>query len=277
MANTTNFGWETPDDTDLVKDGAAAMRTLGSAIDTSMGDLKGGTTGQFLAKNSNTDMDFVWSTSSGISPTIVDAKGDLIAATAADTVSRLAVGTNGQFLTADSTAATGLAWTTASSGGLTLLSTTSMSGSSSVAISSISQSYKNLQIVVTGVTWNTSDSELRMYFGSSGTNVSSGWASWSSTNPATSAWQNDQIKFTGGNNVSRTYAQNHVINIYNYTSTSKYAFDFSGMAAPTGSTTPSGAHGGGGVNSTSALSTICFETAHGNAFNAGTIKIYGVN
>lgn len=60
MANTTNFGWETPDDTDLVKDGAAAMRTLGNAIDTSLVDLKGGTTGQVLSKNSNTDMDFTW-------------------------------------------------------------------------------------------------------------------------------------------------------------------------------------------------------------------------
>ena len=60
MANTTNFGWETPDDTDLVKDGAAAIRTLGSAIDTSLVDLKGGTTGQVLAKASNTDMDFSW-------------------------------------------------------------------------------------------------------------------------------------------------------------------------------------------------------------------------
>ena len=62
MANTTYFGWETPDDTDLVKDGAAAIRTLGSAIDTSLADLEGGTTGQILAKNSNTDMDFIWVT-----------------------------------------------------------------------------------------------------------------------------------------------------------------------------------------------------------------------
>lgn len=60
MATTTNFGWETPDDTDLVKDGAAAIRTLGSAIDTSLVDLKGGTIGQVLSKNSNTDMDFTW-------------------------------------------------------------------------------------------------------------------------------------------------------------------------------------------------------------------------
>lgn len=60
MATTTNFGWQTPDDTDLVKDGASAIRTLGSAIDTSLVDLKGGTTGQVLSKNSNTDMDFTW-------------------------------------------------------------------------------------------------------------------------------------------------------------------------------------------------------------------------
>jgi hypothetical protein len=60
MANTTNFNWETPDDTDLVKDGAAAIRTLGSSIDTSMSELKGGTTGQLLSKTSNTDMDFTW-------------------------------------------------------------------------------------------------------------------------------------------------------------------------------------------------------------------------
>lgn len=60
MATTTNFNWETPDDTDLVKDGAAAIRTLGSSIDTSFVDLKGGTTGQVLSKASGTDLDFTW-------------------------------------------------------------------------------------------------------------------------------------------------------------------------------------------------------------------------
>ena len=67
--------------------------------------------------------------SNAIQNTIVDAKGDLIGATAADTPARLAVGTNGQVLTADSTAATGLAWATSASGGMTLLSTTTLSGS----------------------------------------------------------------------------------------------------------------------------------------------------
>jgi len=119
MATSPLFGWEEPDDVDLVKDGAAAIRTLGNAIDTSMGDLLGGTTGQVLAKASNTNMDFTWvaqDDSNAIQNAIVDAKGDLIAATAADTPARLAVGTNGQVLTADSTAATGLAWATASAG-----------------------------------------------------------------------------------------------------------------------------------------------------------------
>ena len=62
MATTTNFGWETPDDTDLVKDGAAAIRTALGGVDTSFVDLKGGTTGQLLAKASNTDLDYTWTT-----------------------------------------------------------------------------------------------------------------------------------------------------------------------------------------------------------------------
>jgi hypothetical protein len=62
VATTTNFGWTTPDNTGYVKDGALAIRTLGSAIDTSLVDLKGGTTGQVLKKTSGTDMDFEWGT-----------------------------------------------------------------------------------------------------------------------------------------------------------------------------------------------------------------------
>lgn len=113
MATTTNFGWETPDDTDLVKDGAAAIRTALGGVDTSFIDLKGGTTGQVLAKASNTDLDYSWVTTddaNAIQNAIVDAKGDLIAATANDTPARLAVGTNYAFLQADSTQSTGLKW-----------------------------------------------------------------------------------------------------------------------------------------------------------------------
>lgn len=62
MATTTNYGWETPDDTDLVKDGASAIRTLGSSIDSTFAELKGGTSGQVLTKASSTDNDYVWTT-----------------------------------------------------------------------------------------------------------------------------------------------------------------------------------------------------------------------
>jgi hypothetical protein len=114
MATSPLFGWEEPDDVDLVKDGAAAIRTLGNAIDTSMGDLLGGTTGQVLSKNSNTNMDFTWVTSddaNAIQNTIVDAKGDLISATGSDVPARLAVGANGETLVADSSTSTGLRYT----------------------------------------------------------------------------------------------------------------------------------------------------------------------
>jgi hypothetical protein len=57
---TTNFGWTVPSDTDLVKDGAAAIRTALGGPDTSFVDLKGGTTGQVLSKASSTDLDFTW-------------------------------------------------------------------------------------------------------------------------------------------------------------------------------------------------------------------------
>jgi hypothetical protein len=120
MATTTpNFGWPVPTSTDLVKDGATAIESLGDSIDASLLDLKGGTSGQVLAKNSNTDMDFTWvaqDDSNAIQNAIVDAKGDLIAATAADTPARIGVGANGTVLTADSTAATGLVWAAPASG-----------------------------------------------------------------------------------------------------------------------------------------------------------------
>jgi hypothetical protein len=152
---TTNFGWDIPQSTDLVKDGATAIAALGQDIDTAMVDLKGGTTGQVLAKASGTDLDFSWvaqDDSNAIQNAIVDAKGDLIGATAADTPARLAVGTNGQVLTADSTAATGLAWATpAAGGGMTSIASGSLSGSA-LSLTSISGSYKNLMLVIRNAT-----------------------------------------------------------------------------------------------------------------------------
>jgi hypothetical protein len=76
MATTTpNFGWAVPTSTDLVKDGAVAIETLGDSIDASLVDLKGGTTGQVLSKATGTDMDFSWITpSAGSSGAVVQVK-----------------------------------------------------------------------------------------------------------------------------------------------------------------------------------------------------------
>ncbi len=104
-----------PTATDLVTDLPADFEVFGQAVATSMADLLGGTSGQVLAKNSNTDMDFVWVTSddaNAIQNTIVDAKGDLISATGSDTPARLAVGNNGETLVADSSTSTGLRYQT---------------------------------------------------------------------------------------------------------------------------------------------------------------------
>jgi hypothetical protein len=139
MSNpTTPFGWQMPTNTDLVTDLPADFEVFGQAVATSMADLLGGTTGQVLAKATNTNMDFVWTDANpgditgvtagtGISgggtsgtvtvtnsmATAIDAKGDLIVGTGADAFSRLAIGTDTQVLTADSTAATGMKWATA--------------------------------------------------------------------------------------------------------------------------------------------------------------------
>ena len=85
MATSPNYGWLEPDNTDLVKNGALAIRTLGNAIDTTMATMT--------------------------PKSIVDAKGDLIAASANDTPARLAVGANGETLVADSSTSTGLRYT----------------------------------------------------------------------------------------------------------------------------------------------------------------------
>jgi hypothetical protein len=126
---TTNFGWTVPSDTDLVKDGAAAIRTALGGVDTSFVDLKGGTTGQVLSKASGTDLDFTWvaqDDSNAIQNAIVDAKGDLIVGASADTPARLAVGTNGYVLTANSSATNGVEWSAPAGGGkvLQVVSTT---------------------------------------------------------------------------------------------------------------------------------------------------------
>lgn len=86
MATTTpNYGWTVPTSTDLVKDGATAIETLGDAIDASLVDLRGGTTGQVLKKASATQMDFEWGSAGGL--TLINTTS--FSAVASQTVSNI--------------------------------------------------------------------------------------------------------------------------------------------------------------------------------------------
>jgi len=214
----------------------------------------------------------------GIQPTIVDAKGDLIVATAADTVSRIAVGSNDQVLTADSSTSTGVKWATASSGGMTLLSTTTCSGTTTT-VSSISGSYKNLFIEVYGVTWDTGESAFQF-----NTNLTSA-ISWERiladyaidsqrlqtvVTPINDRVQNP--KRTGGNNY-------HSLIINNYASTTDYK-TFQLLGCYEGN--DAGNDGrvlqySGGMASDTAINSFTWGTSSSYNMTAGTIKIYGVN
>jgi hypothetical protein len=126
MATTTpNFGWPVPTSTDLVKNGATAIEALGDAIDASMADLEGGTTGQILAKNSNTDMDFVW---------IANDQGDITGVTATSPLT--GGGTSGAITV-------GILSGTTSNLGAVQLSTSTSSTSTSLAAtaSAVKQAY----------------------------------------------------------------------------------------------------------------------------------------
>ena len=121
MSNpTSNFNWQMPTNTDLVTDLPADFEVFGQAVDTTLADLKGGTSGQILAKNSNTDMDFVW---------IANDQGDITGITA---TSPLTGGGTSGAITVGIQAAT-----TSQSGAVQLTDSTSSTSTTRSRVSSI--------------------------------------------------------------------------------------------------------------------------------------------
>ena len=213
----------------------------------------------------------------GIQPTLLTAKGDLISATAASTVARLAVGSDAQILVADSTASTGLKWA-ANSQGMTLLSTTSLTGATTT-ISSIDQTYTNLYMVISGVTNATANGDFRI--APNGTNnISSGQINDGGQNSFTLK-VNDYMFITFGTSANNKITFNNANNgfaviINNYASSTTFKpYSVSGGFHATNAGGVGSALVGGSFNSNTAITSLVFSNSGGN-LSTGTVLLYGV-
>ena len=212
----------------------------------------------------------------GIQPTIVDAKGDLITAVAADTPARLAVGANDQVLTADSSTATGLKWAAAAGGSLTLISTTSLTGAT-VTLSSIPQTYKMIRLIV------------KDYYHSQG--AANQRQLGFTVNSTASIYRNDgssvatgQSNITGANGVIANgvegvaYDNLAIVDFYEYTSTAtvKYADTKYFNLYDNSASTYFYGNSRNAIRTTSAITSISLAY---DAFNhsAGTVELCGIN
>jgi hypothetical protein len=199
-----------------------------------------------------------------IGKALTTTTGDMIYASAANTPARLGIGTSGQVLAVSSGVP---AWTTASSGGMTLLSTTTLSGLTT-SITGISQSYKNLQVIITGTNAAASyglDIEAEVGFNQGNKFVGRGTDGQNVVASTNYFGQYNSIS-TGGNNV-------FVMNIYDYTSARyKIGVQQAIYANSVGaqSTIVIGGWSGGTV-----IDAITITSD--KSITAGTCLIYGVN
>ena len=221
----------------------------------------------------HTHADYITS-GSAIIPNLVDAKGDIIAATAADTVARLAVGSNDQVLTADSSTATGLKWATPAAGGMTLINTggTTLTGAS-VTISSIPSGYNYLKLLVENYKPATDANELTLRFNSD----SGAYYKNEPGNQTAMALTNNEMYLCGA--ADNSVAQGFVVcDIYNYLSTTGWRITRINSWVNDNATTTNGVvRGMTGVyaNTGSAITSILLKPLSGN-FTSGTAYLYGV-
>lgn len=186
---TSNFGWQMPTSTDLVTDLPADFEVFGQAVDTSLADLKGGTTGQVLKKNTDADMDFVWSADAAGMTNPMTTTGDTIYSSSGSTPARLEIGTTGQILTVAGgvpTWATAAAAVPNNASALTTGSQTTTSGSftglTTATAVTVTTGTKALVIITTEMSISVNSEQM--------------WASWAVSGATTIAASNNYSVFT---------------------------------------------------------------------------------
>jgi hypothetical protein len=206
--------------------------------------------------------------------TAIDAKGDLVPGTGADTFARLAVGANDTVLTADSSTATGLKWAAVSAGPVQL-ATASLAGVSTYTFSSISGSYKTLLLELKDSRDSSGESVTIRINGTS--SVTYNYTGFTSTGSALTNTSSAQ-QFAGTVNAnsissSETSAMSYVFPNYSQTNIQKVYYGWGTTA------TSSFVYRIGNTGNTFQTSAITSLTVNNNAVNwvAGTLTLYGVN
>ena len=196
-------------------------------------------------------------------------KGDVYTFSTSD--ARIGVGANDTVLTADSAQATGLKWATPASGGMTLISTTSLTGASTV-LSSITQSYTNLQVQIEGMTNNTANGTFTIYVGIADD------LQYIRISDTAVASRGGGENITTVGNVLRTSIENGFnLNIYNYSSSIiNHSFDITGSYSSSTALVRMAAFGtNGSAGSANTISSLTFLNTGGN-WSAGTVKLWGI-
>jgi len=217
-AGTGITGGGTSGTVTITNDMATTIAAAGDLIYGTANDayaaLSLGTAGKVLKVNSGATAP-EWA----VDPTtdVVTTAGDLIYGTGADAVTRLGLGTASQYLRVNS-GATAPEWATLSTGGMTLISTTSLSGAT-VTLSSIPQTYVSLYLVMTGLTNTGGNGGNRIAFNNV-TNLTNKTGVFnSSVNQRTLTY----LELGEGGSTLRTDTNNiFVVTVDNYTSTTNY-------------------------------------------------------
>lgn len=204
--------------------------------------------------------------------TIVTTKGDLLSYDT--TAARLGVGSNDQVLTADSSTATGLKWATPASGGMTLISTTTLTGAT-VSLTSIPATYNDLRVVIQKPLPATDNKYFLMRFNSDST--ANRHCSISGTSSTAASFNATAIGL--GDRADNAVTQGLIIiDIFDYknTTTWKLMRQTSIVNDDLTSTNFGFEIGHGAYNQTGAVSSLDFLVESGGNFTSGTVLLYGV-